>query len=291
MNFESLLQAAINGFVLGLIYVAIALGFTIIFGVLRLVNFAHGGFYAIGAYVGLVVASHVGFFAGVIAGPVAVGAIAYVLDRGLLRWFYARGTTAQILVTFGLAVVIEESLRLIFGGTTQQLAPPEFLSGSIAVAGLQYPAYRIYLALAIVVLVTAVWFFIERTPYGLIVRAGVRDRTMVQLLGGNVERASTLIFVLGAALAGLIGVAATPIYSIDPQIGFTFLIPSFVVVVIGGLGSFWGAVIGGIIVGELMSISQVAFPVVSDVIIYVVMALVLLLRPRGLFGESEMIRG
>jgi branched-chain amino acid transport system permease protein len=119
----------------------------------------------------------------------------------------------------------------------------------------------------------------------------VGDRVMVQLLGGNVERASTFIFVLGAALAGLIGVAATPIYSIDPQIGFTFLIPSFVVVVIGGLGSFWGAVVGGLIVGELMSISQVAFPVVSDVIVYVVMALVLLLRPRGLFGESEMIRG
>jgi branched-chain amino acid transport system permease protein len=291
VTFESLLQAAINGFVLGLIYVAIALGFTIIFGVLRLVNFAHGGFYAIGAYVGLVVASHVGFFAGIIAGPLVVGAIAYVLDRGLLRWFYARGTTAQILVTFGLAVVIEESLRLIFGGTTLQLAPPAFLNGSIAVAGLQYPAYRIYLAIAIVAIVVAVWLFLERTPYGLIVRAGVRDRIMVQLLGGNVERASTLIFVLGAALAGLIGVAATPIYSIDPQIGFTFLIPSFVVVVIGGLGSFWGAVAGGIIVGELMSISQVAFPVVSDVIVYVVMALVLLLRPRGLFGESEMIRG
>jgi branched-chain amino acid transport system permease protein len=291
MNFESLLQAAINGFVLGLIYVAIALGFTIIFGVLRLVNFAHGGFYAIGAYTGLVVASHLGFFAGLIAGPVVVGAIAFVLDRVLLRFFYARGTTAQILVTFGLAVVIEESLRLIFGGTTQQLATPDFLSGAIAVAGLQYPAYRVYLALAIVVIVLAVWLFLERTSYGLIVRAGVRDRVMVQLLGGNVERASTFIFVLGAALAGLIGVAATPIYSIDPQIGFTFLIPSFVVVVIGGLGSFWGAVVGGLIVGELMSISQVAFPVVSDVIVYVVMALVLLLRPRGLFGESEMIRG
>jgi branched-chain amino acid transport system permease protein len=141
------------------------------------------------------------------------------------------------------------------------------------------------------VLVTAVWFFIERTTFGLIVRAGVRDRVMVQLLGGNVEAASTLIFVLGAALAGLIGVAASPIYSVDPGTGFAFLIPSFVVVVIGGLGSFWGAVAGGLIVGELMSISQVAFPVVSDVIIYIAMALVLLLRPQGLFGESEIIRG
>jgi branched-chain amino acid transport system permease protein len=291
VSLESFVQAAVNGLILGLIYVAIAIGLTIIFGMLRLVNFAHGAFYAIGAYTGLVVAGHAGFFAGVIAAPIVVGILAFVLDRVLLRSFYSKPPTAQILVTFGIALVVEEALRLIFGGTTRQLAIPDWMSGSVALAGLQYPAYRLYLALAIVVVVMAVWFFIERTTYGLIVRAGVRDRVMVQLLGGNVEAASTLIFVLGAALAGLVGVAASPIYSVDPGTGFAFLIPSFVVVVIGGLGSFWGAVVGGIVVGELMSISQVAFPVVSDVIIYVAMALVLLLRPQGLLGESEMIRG
>ena len=291
MSFESFVQAALNGLILGLIYVAIAIGLTIIFGMLRLVNFAHGAFYAIGAYTGLVVADHAGFVAGVIAAPIVVGILAFVLDRVLLRFFYDKPPTAQILVTFGIALVVEEALRLFFGGTTRQLAIPDWLSGSVALAGLQYPAYRLYLALAIVVIVLAVWFFIERTTYGLIVRAGVRDRVMVALLGGNVEAASTLIFVLGAALAGLIGVAASPIYSVDPGTGFAFLIPSFVVVVIGGLGSFWGAVAGGIVVGELMSISQVAFPVVSDVIIYVAMAAVLLLRPQGLLGESEMIRG
>ncbi len=291
MTFESFLQAAVNGLVLGLIYVAIAIGLTIIFGMLRLVNFAHGAFYAIGAYTGLVVGQYAGFYAGLIAAPIAVAIVAFVLDRALLRFFYAKAPTAQILVTFGIAIVVEETLRLIFGGTTRQIALPDALSGSIALAGLQYPAYRVFLALAIVVIVLAVWFFIERTTYGLIVRAGVRDRVMVQLLGGNVEAASTLIFVLGAALAGLIGVAASPIYSVDPGTGFAFLIPSFVVVVIGGLGSFWGAVVGGIVVGELMSISQVMFPVVSDVIVYVAMALVLLLRPQGLLGESEMIRG
>jgi branched-chain amino acid transport system permease protein len=291
VTLESFTQAAVNGLILGLIYVAIAIGLTIIFGMLRLVNFAHGAFYAIGAYTGVVVADHLGFIAGVIAAPIVVGILAFGLDRVLLRFFYDKEPTAQILVTFGIALVVEEALRLIFGGTTRQLAIPDWLGGSVALAGLQYPAYRLYLALAIIVLVTAVWFFIERTTFGLIVRAGVRDRVMVQLLGGNVEAASTLIFVLGAALAGLIGVAASPIYSVDPGTGFAFLIPSFVVVVIGGLGSFWGAVAGGLIVGELMSISQVAFPVVSDVIIYIAMALVLLLRPQGLFGESEIIRG
>jgi branched-chain amino acid transport system permease protein len=288
---QELFQASINGLILGLIYVAIAIGLTIIFGMLRLVNFAHGAFYAIGAYAGLVVAEHAGFVAGLIVAPLVVAAFAFLLDRLLLRFFYAKETTAQILVTFGVALIVEEALRLIFGGTTRQITIPDAISGSIALAGLQYPAYRVVLAIGIVLVVAAVWFFIERTNFGLIVRAGVRDRTMVQLLGGNVQAASTVIFMLGAALAGLIGVAASPIYSVDPGTGFKFLVPSFVVVVIGGLGSFWGAVAGGIIVGELMSISQVIFPVVSDVIIYVAMAIVLLVRPQGLFGESEMIRG
>ena len=291
MSVDSFLQAALNGLILGLIYVAIAVGLTIIFGMLRLVNFAHGAFYAIGAYAGLIVSERYGFVAALVAAPIVVGLFALVLDRVLLRFFYAKEPTAQILVTFGVALIVEEALRLIFGGTTRQVALPKMLSGSIAMVGLQYPAYRIVLAAGIVAIVVAVWLFLQRTNYGLIVRAGIRDRIMVQLLGGNVRAASTVIFILGAALAGLIGVAASPIYSVDPNTGFNFLIPSFVVVVIGGLGSFWGAVVGGLIVGELLSITQVAFPAISDVIIYVAMALVLLFRPQGLLGESEVIRG
>jgi len=287
----SLSQALLNGLILGLIYVAIAIGLTIIFGMLRLVNFSHGAFYAIGAYVGLVVARQYGFGAGLIAAPIVVALFAVLLDRLVLRFFYEKEPTSQILLTFGIALIVEESLRLIFGGTTQQYPLPAWLSGSIPLAGLDYPAYRIFLALAIVAIVTAVWLFISRTNYGLIVRAGIRDRTMVQLLGGNVRAASTVIFALGAALAGLVGVAASPIYSVDPNTGFNFLIPSFVVVVIGGLGSFWGAVLGGIIVGELTSVTTVLFPSVAEVIIYVAMALVLLFRPQGLLGESEIIRG
>ncbi len=291
MTAASILQAALNGLILGLIYVAIAIGLTIIFGMLRLVNFAHGAFYAIGAYVGLVVAQRYGFGAALIAGPLAVAAFAIILDRLVLRFFYDKEPTAQILLTFGIAIIVEETLRLTFGGTTQQYPLPAWLGGSLALAGLQYPAYRIYLALAIIVVVALVWLFISRTNYGLIVRAGVRDRTMVQLLGGNVRQASTLIFALGAALAGLVGVAASPIYSIDPQTGFNFLIPSFVVVVIGGLGSFWGAVAGGIIVGELGAFTTLIYPGAAEVIIYVAMAIVLLVRPQGLLGESEIIRG
>ncbi len=291
MTAASLLQAGLNGLILGLIYVAIAIGLTIIFGMLRLVNFAHGAFYAIGAYVGLVVAGQFGFGAALVAGPLAVAVFAVVLDRCVLRFFYAKEPTAQILLTFGIAIIVEETLRLRFGGTTQQYPLPEWLNGSLAIAGLHYPAYRIYLAVAIVAIVGLVWLFISRTNYGLIVRAGVRDRTMVQLLGGDVRQASTLIFALGAALAGLVGVAASPIYSIDPQTGFNFLIPSFVVVVIGGLGSFWGAVAGGLIVGELSALTTLIYPGAAEVIIYVAMALVLLVRPQGLFGESEVIRG
>jgi len=273
------------------VYVAIALGLTIVFGMLRLVNFAHGAFYAIGAYVGLVVAEHYGLAAGLIVAPLAVALFAVVLDRTLLRFFYDRDPTAQILVTFGIAIVVEESLRLIFGGTTRSYPVPAALSNSVNLGFTLYPAYRLCFAVGIVVIVLAVWLFLQRTNFGLIVRASIRDRTMVQLLGGNVDVASTTIFALGAGLAGLAGAAASPIYSVDPNTGFSFLVPSFVVVVIGGLGSFWGAVLGGLLVGELQSVTTLIFPAASDVVIYIAMALVLLIRPSGLLGESEVIRG
>jgi branched-chain amino acid transport system permease protein len=271
--------------------VGIALGLTIVFGMLRLVNFAHGAFYTIGAYVGLVVSNRVGLIPGLIAAPIAVAIFALIFDYALLRRFYTKEPTAQILVTFGVAIIVEEALRLIFSGTTQSYQTPAWTQTAINLGFVQYPAYRLVFGLGIVVLITALWFFIERTNYGLIVRAGIRDRTMVQLLGGNVRQASTIVFVLGAAVAGLVGAAASPIYSVDPGKGFEFLVPSFVVIVIGGLGSFGGAILGGLIVGELQSITTLIAPAASDIIIYVAMALVLLVRPQGLLGESEVIRG
>ena len=287
---EALFQAMIGGLVLGLIYVAIAVGLTIIFGTLRLVNFAHGAFYAIGAYVGLVIAQHIGVGWAFVAAPIAVALFAVLLDRLVLRSFYDKEPTAQLLVTFGIALVVEETLRLIFGATTQQYAMPAALQGSVTLGPITYPAYRLLFAGGVIVMLALVWLFIERTNYGLIVRAGIRDRIMVQLLGGNIRQASTIVFALGAAIAGLVGAAATPIYSIDPGTGFAFLVPSFVVVVVGGLGSFWGAVLGGLLIGELQSLTNLAYAPASNVVIYLCMALVLLLRPQGLLGESEVIR-
>ncbi len=287
---EALIQALLNGLVQGLIYVALAVGLTIVFGTLRLVNFAHGAFYAIGAYVGLLVAQRYGLVAGFVAAPIAVAFFAIVLDRLLLRHFYEKDPTSQILVTFGIALVVEESLRLIFGATTQQFPTPDALSGALSLGIISYPAYRLVFAAGVIVMVLAVWLFLERTDYGLIVRAGIRDRVMVQLLGGNIRQASTIVFALGAAVAGLVGAAASPIYSVDPGTGFLFLVPSFVVVVVGGLGSFWGAVLGGLIIGELYSLTTLVYAPAANVIIYVCMALVLLLRPQGLLGESEVIR-
>jgi branched-chain amino acid transport system permease protein len=287
---EAIFQALLGGLVLGLIYIAIAVGLTIIFGTLRLVNFAHGAFYAIGAYIGLVVAQHIGVAWAFIAAPIGVALFAVFLDRVLLRTFYDKAPTAQLLVTFGIALVVEETLRLIFGATTQQYAMPDALSGSVTLGPITYPAYRLLFAAGVVVMLVLVWLFIEKTNYGLIVRAGIRDRVMVQLLGGNIQQASSVVFALGAAIAGLVGAAATPIYSIDPATGFAFLVPSFVVVVVGGLGSFWGAVLGGILIGELQSLTNLAYAPASQVVIYLCMALVLLLRPQGLLGESEVIR-
>jgi branched-chain amino acid transport system permease protein len=287
---EALFQAMLGGLVHGLIYIAIAVGLTIIFGTLRLVNFAHGAFYAIGAYVGLVIAQRIGLGWAFIAAPIAVALFAVVLDRLVLRSFYDKEATSQLLVTFGIALVVEESLRLIFGATTQQYKMPLALQGSFTLGPIEYPAYRLLFAGGVIVMLALVWLFIEKTNYGLIVRAGVRDRVMVQLLGGNIRQASTIVFALGAAIAGLVGAAATPIYSIDPATGFAFLVPSFVVVVVGGLGSFWGAILGGLLIGELQSLTNLAYAPASDVVIYLCMALVLLFRPQGLLGESEVIR-
>jgi branched-chain amino acid transport system permease protein len=281
----------LDGLIRGLAYVGIALGLTIVFGMLRLVNFAHGAFYLIGAYVGLVVSDRLGLVAGLIVAPIAVAIFAVIIDYTLLRRFYDRNPTSQILITFGIALVVQEALRLIFTGTTRSYTVPAWLQTSLNLGFTQYPTYRIVFAIGIVVLVFAVWFFIERTNYGLIVRAGIRDRTMVQLLGGNVRQASTVIFALGGAIAGLVGAGASPIYSVDPNTGFNFLVPSFVVIVIGGLGSFWGAVVGGLLVGELQSLTTLISAPASDIVIYVAMAIVLLVRPSGLFGESEIIRG
>jgi branched-chain amino acid transport system permease protein len=287
---EAVIDALLNGLVQGLIYVAIAVGLTIIFGTLRLVNFAHGAFYAIGAYVGLVVAQHVGFVPGLIAAPIAVAVFAVLLDRLLLQYFYDKTPTAQILVTFGIALVVEETLRLIFGGTTQQFPTPAALLGAAHFGPIAYPAYRLVFAVGVLIMIGLVWLFLVRTNYGLVVRAGVRDRIMVQLLGGNIRQASTVVFALGAAVAGLVGAAASPIYSIDPSTGFLFLVPSFVVVVVGGLGSFWGAVLGGLLIGELQSLTTLVYAPAANVVIYICMALVLLFRPQGLLGESEVIR-
>ena len=288
---DALFQALLNGLVRGLIYVAIAIGLTIIFGTLRLVNFAHGAFYAIGAYVGLVVAEKVGLIPAFLVAPAAVAVFAILLDRLVLRHFYGKEATSQLLITFGIALVAEETLRLIFGGTTQQYPlPPGLASASTTIGPITYPTYQLLFALGVIVMIVAVWLFLQRTNYGLIVRAGTRDRIMVQLLGGNISQASTVVFALGAALAGLVGAATSPIYDIDPQTGFDFLVPSFVVVVVGGLGSFWGAVLGGLLIGDLQAITTLIYAPAADVVIYICMALILLLRPQGLLGESEVIR-
>ena len=288
----ALSQALLNGLVLGLIYVAIAVGLTIVFGTLRLVNFAHGAFYAIGAYVGLVVAQNAGLPAGVHRGSdrASRSSPCRPRPRAAAPVLRASDATSQILVTFGIALIVEETLRLIFGSTTQQYPPLTALATSVSLGPVIYPLYRLLFAAGVVAMLVLVWLFIEKTDYGLIVRAGVRDRTMVQLLGGNIRQASTIVFALGAAIAGLVGAAASPIYSIAPGTGFAFLVPSFVVVVVGGLGSFWGAVLGGLLIGELQSVTTLVFPPAANVIIYICMALVLLLRPQGLLGESEVIR-
>lgn len=274
-----------NGLTLGALLVLVAMGLTIIFGALGVVNFAHGAFYALGAYAGFVTYEYTGsFIAAVAAGAICLLVAGVIIERGLIRLYYRRPPEDQILVTFGIAIVLVEAIRATFGGLARNLPPPPWAAGIVNLHVTLYPTYRIdVLAIAGVSLVL-LYFVLYRTRLGLIVRAGIEDQLMVNILGINVTRTFLTVFGLGAMAAGFAGVINAPIVTVTPDMGADILIQSFVVVVIGGIGSFWGAVVGGLIAGEILALTAMIQPAYSQVMLFAVMALVLILRPQGLFG-------
>lgn len=274
-----------NGLTLGALLVLVAMGLTIIFGALGVVNFAHGAFYALGAYAGFVTYEYTGsFIAAMAAGAICLLVAGVIIERGLIRLYYRRPPEDQILVTFGIAIVLVEAIRATFGGLARNLPPPPWAAGIVNLHVTLYPTYRIdVLAIAGVSLVL-LYFVLYRTRLGLIVRAGIEDQLMVNILGINVTRTFLTVFGLGAMAAGFAGVINAPIVTVTPDMGADILIQSFVVVVIGGIGSFWGAVVGGLIAGEILALTAMIQPAYSQVMLFAVMALVLILRPQGLFG-------
>jgi branched-chain amino acid transport system permease protein len=282
-----LLSQAFNGLALGTLLALVSSGLTIILGTLGVLNFAHGALFMLGAYAIFVISEHTGsFLAGLFAGSAFMLIVGVLLERVLIRWFYNRPHEDQILVTFGAAIIIVEAVRAFFGGESQHVATPPWGQGVAQIGFLIYPDYRLELIGIVAFLLFLLYLVLYRTSIGLVVRAGIEDARMVGILGINVRRAFLLVFAIGVVAAGLAGMLYAPIVSVDPDMGATFLVESFVVIVIGGLGSYPGAVVGGIIAGEILSITSAFNSAYSEVMLYAVMALLLVVRPQGLFGSE-----
>ena len=285
MTLGQFLAQAFSGFALGCLLALISSGLTIIFGTLGFVNFAHGAMFMVGAYTAFVVLSHVNsFVAALLAGAAALLIIAVVLERGLIRFYYNRPPEDQLLVTFGISVMMIEGMRYIFGSLSQSVPTPWWGQGIVNFGYFLYPLYRVQVIGIVAALLLGLYFLLYHTSLGLAVRAGIEDPLMVGLLGINVRRMFLIVFAIGAMAAGIAGVIYAPLTAVIPDMGTPFLVEAFVVVVIGGLGSFGGAVVGGLIVGELLSLTTLIDPAYSQVAIYAAMTLVLVVRPRGLFG-------
>jgi branched-chain amino acid transport system permease protein len=279
-----IIEQLLNGLLVGVNYLLIALGLSLIFSLGGIVNLAHGGFYAIGAYALVLLSDYVGYPA-FVAAPLLVAALGVLVERLFFRPFYKADPALGLLLTFGLAMVIEQGLRMIFGATPQPFSIPDFLRGQILVGDFIYSRYRFAILVTAVAAVAGLWFLLQRTPFGRIVRAGVQDPDMVGALGISLRAYLTAVAALGIGLAGLAGVMMAPITGVHPAMGNEILIPAFVVVVIGGLGSFWGVIVAAILVGVVRGLTVYFYPPAAEASMYLLMLLVLLLRPRGLFGE------
>lgn len=283
-----IIAQAFNGLVLGMIYVLLAMGLSIVWGMMDIINFSHGLFFALGAYLAYSIVSLTGnFWLCLLVVPVGTGLVGMFLEYTLLRRLYGQNILYQILMTFGIALVGRELIIMIYNPIGKSFYPPEILSGVISVDGIFFPKYRIFVFFVAILLTIGMWLFIERTKYGSIIRAGTEDAEMVSSLGVNISKVFLLVFGLAMAIAGLSGVLAAPIRGIEPYMGWLILGICFAVVVIGGMGSFMGAVVGGLIVGLSQSLVTLIMPSASIVVVFLVMAVILLIRPRGLMGIRD----
>ena len=285
MELVFILEQVLNGLLVGVYYLLIALGLSLIFSLGGIVNLAHGAFYAIGAYLTVVLSNYVGFAGSFVAAPVSVGLIGMVVERFLFRRFYRADPILSLLLTFGLAMVAEQSLRMIFGAPPIPYAIPQALRGQVYLGDFIYSKYRLMMLGAAAAAVAATWLLIYRTPFGRVVRAGVQDPEMVGALGISLSPYMSMIAALGVGLAGLAGVLLAPITGVHPAMGSEILTAAFVVVIIGGLGSFWGVVVAALLVGVVRGVTIYFLPPAGEASMYLLMLLVLLFRPRGLFGE------
>lgn len=285
MQFTFLMEQVVNGLVLGGYYLLIALGLSLIFSVGGIVNLAHGAFYTIGAYLFVEISGRFGFASAVIVSPIAVALLGILFERFILRRFYEADPILSLLVTFGLAMVVEQLIRIIWGAAPLPASMPQAFKGAVIVGNFLFSRYRLLLLLIVALVLAGIWLLLQKTAFGRVVRAGIQRPDMVAALGIRLQPYMTGIVMLGVGMAALAGALFAPIAVVHPAMGNDIMTVAFVVVVIGGLGSFWGVVAAALLVGVVRGVTINFIPAAGEASMYVLMFLVLLLRPRGLLGE------
>jgi len=288
---SAVLQQLFNGLVGGSFYALLALGLSVIFGMLGVVNFAHGAFYMLGAFGSYVLLEELGisFWISLAVVPLALGLVGVVLERLMVRRLIDLDPLYNFLLTFGLTLLLQDLVRRQYGIQSKPYERPELLSGSVNLGLFSYPKYQVFVLVFAVVVCVAVYLVLNRTPVGRIVRASTERPELTRALGVNVGLWVTPVFGFGIALAGLAGVLAAPMRAVNPLMGADLIIVVFAVVVIGGLGSVFGSVVAGFLIGMLQAIGNFYVPALSQVSVFIAMALVLLIRPAGLFGREERV--
>jgi branched-chain amino acid transport system permease protein len=277
------------GLINGSFYAMLSLGLAVIFGLLRVINFAHGAQYMLGAFAAYLLLSYagIGYWPALILAPLIVGVIAVLIERFMLSRLYGIDPLYGLLLTFGLALILEGAFRHWFGAAGQPYATPSQLTGALNLGFMFMPIYRGWVVVASLVVCIGTWLLIEKTRLGAYLRSATENATLVQAFGVNVPLLLTLTYGLGAALAAFAGVLAAPIYQVSPLMGTNLIIIVFAVVVVGGMGSILGAIVTGYMLGVLEGLTKVFYPEASSIVIFVIMAIVLLVRPAGLFGREE----
>ena len=280
----------LNGLTIGFVYVLLAAGLSVIFGVMHVINFAHGELFALGAYFALAIAAPIGGGAGfvlaLIGAPLLVGVVGVGIERYTVRPLYGRNPLYHILLTFGLVLVINDLVYVVWGSGSQYFPLPGAFAGTVTIMGFSYALFNYFMIAFAALLALGVWAILEYTRFGLIVRAGAQDREMVRQLGIDIDRYYSLVFGMGAALAAVAGIILGGYQVVNPSMGMGIIIPAFVIVVLGGLGSFKGAVVAGLLVGVIQTLLRTYVPILEGLVVFLLMIGVLMVRPQGLFGSE-----
>jgi len=284
---DAYLIQGMHGLVYGMLLFLVTSGLTLVFGMMGVLNIAHAAFYMVGAYFAYTLVAWTGnFWICLILVPIGVGLIGAFVERVMLRKVHAFGHAPELMLTFGIFYILAEVVKWTWGTYPLSVQPPAVLSGSIPFAGAAYPIYRLFILLVSAIVLFILAFIMQKTRIGITVRAAVFDNEMVDILGTNVQAVFLGVFCIGSALAGLAGVVAAPFLTTYPGMGLEILIDAFVVIVIGGFGSVWGALLAALMIGELQSFGIMFIPQLALVFQFLLMAIVLVLRPQGLFGEA-----